>query len=97
MVLLTFAPRGDKPPRYMYKARSSGLGGFSRLRNHRRGVHPTAGQQRRRIQLKQENAITKNNLAENLSRPLGIHLAIASRGGEPPRYIYKVRSSGLGG
>ncbi len=60
-------PQGDKPPRYIYKARRGGLGGFSRLRNHSRGVHPTAGQQRRINQSKAKNAKAQDNLAENIS------------------------------
>ncbi len=54
--LADLRPQGGEPPCYIYKARRGGLGGFSRLRNRSRGVYPTAGQQRRFNQQKQENA-----------------------------------------
>ncbi|MBI5824922.1 MAG: hypothetical protein HZB18_12905 [Chloroflexi bacterium] len=69
----------------------SGLGGFSRLRNHSRGVHPTAGQQRRFNQSKQKNAKPKSNLANNASRPFGIILAFTPPDDEPSGYTYKPR------
>ena len=50
-------PRGDKPPRYIYKLRRGGLGRFSRLRKNSRGVYPTAGTHGKH-HCKRDNTIT---------------------------------------
>ncbi|MEK6752884.1 MAG: hypothetical protein AABZ00_11545, partial [Chloroflexota bacterium] len=71
---LAFTPRGDKPPRYIYKARQGGLGGFSRLCKCSRGVYPTAGSQQRLNELKQEMP----NRKATSSKTYSVHWAFIS-------------------